>query len=151
MGEHRGRITRTSGMISRRAGCGESCTSGSEGGLGKPVGGDSGTAPQSDPYTHSAQFSVMCSRGASAPWSPGLASGEAAHNHRPAVRHEALVASGLAERRSTDDLDCAVPGKRLVAVPPGTASLVKEIFEAPGKARGCPLHRGAIGWERPDG
>jgi len=52
MGEHRGRITRTSGMISRRAGCGESCTSGSEGGLGKPVGGDSGTAPQSDPYTY---------------------------------------------------------------------------------------------------
>jgi putative transposase len=34
-----------------RAGCGESCTSGSEGGLGKPTGGNSGTAPQSDPYT----------------------------------------------------------------------------------------------------
>jgi transposase InsO family protein len=51
MGEHRSRITRTNGMTPWRAGCGESCTSGSEGGLGKPVGGDSGTAPQSDPYT----------------------------------------------------------------------------------------------------
>jgi putative transposase len=51
MGEHRSRITRTSGMNPWRAGCGESCTSGSEGGLGKPAGGDSGTAPQSDPYT----------------------------------------------------------------------------------------------------
>ena len=52
MGEHRSRITRTSGMNPWRAGCGESCTSGSEGGLGKPAGGDSGTAPQSDPYTY---------------------------------------------------------------------------------------------------
>ena len=51
MGEHRSRITRTSGMNPWRAGCGESCTSGSEGGPGKPTGGDSGTAPQSDPYT----------------------------------------------------------------------------------------------------
>jgi putative transposase len=51
MGEHRSRITRTSGMNPWRAGCGESCTSGSEGGLGKPAGGNSGTAPQSDPYT----------------------------------------------------------------------------------------------------
>jgi transposase InsO family protein len=52
MGEHRIRITRTSGMNPWRAGCGESCTSGSEGGLGKPTGRNSGKAPQSDPYTY---------------------------------------------------------------------------------------------------
>ena len=51
MDEHRIRITHTNGMNPWRAGCGESCTSGSEGGLGKPAGGNSGTAPQSDPYT----------------------------------------------------------------------------------------------------
>jgi transposase len=34
----------------RRAGCAETCTSGSEGGPGKRTGGDTGTAPRSDPY-----------------------------------------------------------------------------------------------------
>jgi putative transposase len=45
MGKYRIRINRTKGMNPWRAGCGESCTSGSEGGLGKPTGGNSGTAP----------------------------------------------------------------------------------------------------------
>jgi transposase InsO family protein len=39
-------------MISWRAGCAETCTSGSEGGPGKRAGGNSGTAPRSDPYTY---------------------------------------------------------------------------------------------------
>jgi transposase InsO family protein len=62
MGEHRIRITRTKGMNSWRAGCGESCTSGSEGGLGKPAGGNSGTAPQPDPYTehHTTEGKLYC-------------------------------------------------------------------------------------------
>jgi putative transposase len=51
MGEHRIRITRTSGMNPWRAGCGESCTSGSEGGPGKPTSREAGRAPRSDPYT----------------------------------------------------------------------------------------------------
>ncbi len=45
------RITRTSGMNTWRAGCGESRTSGSEGGPGKPTGRKAGRAPRSDPYT----------------------------------------------------------------------------------------------------
>ncbi len=44
-------------MNSWRAGCGESCTSGSEGGLGKPAGRNSGTALQSDPYTYCSTWS----------------------------------------------------------------------------------------------
>ena len=39
------------GVISWRAGCAETCTSGSEGGPGKRAGGNTGTAPRSDPYT----------------------------------------------------------------------------------------------------
>jgi len=38
------------GVISWRAGCAERCTSGSEGGPGKRNGGNTGTAPRSDPY-----------------------------------------------------------------------------------------------------
>jgi len=34
-----------------RAGCGESRTSGSEGGPGKPISRKAGRAPRSDPYT----------------------------------------------------------------------------------------------------
>lgn len=51
MDKHRIRITRTSGMSPWRAGCGENRMSGSEGGPGRPTGGDSGTAPRPDPYT----------------------------------------------------------------------------------------------------
>lgn len=40
------------GVISWRAGCAETCTSGSEGGPGKRIGGNTGTAPRSDPYTY---------------------------------------------------------------------------------------------------
>jgi hypothetical protein len=36
----------------RRAVCGESRTSGSEGGPGKPTGGNARTALRSDPYTY---------------------------------------------------------------------------------------------------
>jgi putative transposase len=39
------------GVISRRAGCAERCTSGSEGGPGNRAGRKPGTAPRSDPYT----------------------------------------------------------------------------------------------------
>ncbi len=46
------RITRTSGMNPWRAGCGESRTSGSEGGPGKRTVGRPGTAPRPDPYTY---------------------------------------------------------------------------------------------------
>ena len=40
------------GVIPRRAGCAETCTSGSEGGPGKRAGRKPGTAPRSDPYTY---------------------------------------------------------------------------------------------------
>ncbi len=45
------RITRTSGMTTWRAGCGESRTSGSEGGPEKPTSRKAGRALRSDPYT----------------------------------------------------------------------------------------------------
>src|SRR5450759_4261551 len=44
-------ITRTSGVNTWRAGCGESRMSGSEGGPGKPTSRKAGRAPWSDPYT----------------------------------------------------------------------------------------------------
>ena len=46
------RDTRTSGMNTWRAGCGESRTSGSEGGPGKPTSREADRAPWSDPYTY---------------------------------------------------------------------------------------------------
>jgi putative transposase len=52
MDEHAVRITRTRGMTPRRAGCGESRTSGSEGGPGNPTSRETGRAPRSDPYTY---------------------------------------------------------------------------------------------------
>jgi hypothetical protein len=51
MEEASARITRTSGMNPWRAGCGESRTSGSEGGPGRRSGRKTGTAPWPDPYT----------------------------------------------------------------------------------------------------
>jgi putative transposase len=45
------RITRTSGMTTWRAGCGESRTSGSEGGPEKPTSRKADRALRSDPYT----------------------------------------------------------------------------------------------------
>ncbi len=45
-------IIRTTGMNAWRAGCVETCTSGSEGGPGKRTGSNPGTAPRSDPYTY---------------------------------------------------------------------------------------------------
>ena len=44
-------ITRTSGMNPWRAGCGESRTSGSEGGPEKPTSPKTGRALRPDPYT----------------------------------------------------------------------------------------------------
>ncbi len=44
MGEH--------GMTPWRAGCAETCTSGSEGGPGKRIGRKANTAPRPDPYTY---------------------------------------------------------------------------------------------------
>ena len=46
------RITCTSGINTWRAGCGESRTSGSEGGPGKPTSRKADRAPRSDPYTY---------------------------------------------------------------------------------------------------
>ena len=51
MVEYRNRITRASGMNPWRAGCGESRTSGSEGGPEKPTNGNVGRALRPDPYT----------------------------------------------------------------------------------------------------
>ncbi len=47
-------------MNTWRAGCGGSRTSGSEGGPGRPTGGNSGTAPRSDPYTYVWTTSGFC-------------------------------------------------------------------------------------------
>ena len=52
MDERDDRTTRTSGMNTWRAGCGGSCTSGSEGGPGKPTRSKVGRALRSDPYTY---------------------------------------------------------------------------------------------------
>ena len=51
------RITRTSGVNTWRAGCGESRTSGSEGGPGKPTSRKADRAPWPDPYTYVATWS----------------------------------------------------------------------------------------------
>ena len=48
MGEH----DHNSGMNTWRAGCTRSCTSGSEGGPGKPTSRNADRAPRSDPYTY---------------------------------------------------------------------------------------------------
>ena len=45
-----------SGMTTWRAGCGESRTSGSEGGPGKPTSREADRAPRSDPYTYCRTF-----------------------------------------------------------------------------------------------
>ena len=52
MGELAIRITRANGVTTWRAGCGESRTSGSEGGPEKPTDRDVGRALRSDPYTY---------------------------------------------------------------------------------------------------
>ncbi len=52
MGELDNRTTPTSGMNTWRAGCGESRTSGSEGGPQKPTNRKAGRALRSDPYTY---------------------------------------------------------------------------------------------------
>jgi putative transposase len=54
------RITRTNGMSTWRAGCAETCTSGSEGGPEKPTGGNPGRALRSDPYTYVRTWAGMC-------------------------------------------------------------------------------------------
>ncbi len=54
------RITRTSGMNTWRAGCGESRTSGSEGGPRRRAGRKAGTAPRSDPYTYVRTWAGFC-------------------------------------------------------------------------------------------
>ena len=54
--ERRVRVMQTKlhqfGMNTWRAGCSGSCTSGSEGGPGKPTSRKAGRAPRSDPYIH---------------------------------------------------------------------------------------------------
>jgi single-stranded DNA-binding protein len=50
MGSHNGTQRKARGMNSWRAGCVETRTSGSEGGLRKRTGRKTGTAPQPDPY-----------------------------------------------------------------------------------------------------
>jgi hypothetical protein len=57
MGESGNRITRTNGMIPRRAGCSESCMSGSEGGPGRRISRKAVTAPRSDPYAYISTWS----------------------------------------------------------------------------------------------
>ena len=52
MGESRNTITPTSGMNPWRAGCSESCTSGSEGGPEKPTSRKADRALRPDPYTY---------------------------------------------------------------------------------------------------
>ena len=52
MGKSGNRIASTSGMISWRAGCGGSRTSGSEGGPGRPTSGNVDRALRPDPYTY---------------------------------------------------------------------------------------------------
>ncbi len=56
MDEQPARITSTNDMNLWRAGCAETCQSGSEGGPRKRTGGNTGTAPRSDPYTRGRRF-----------------------------------------------------------------------------------------------
>jgi transposase InsO family protein len=56
MGKRGVRTTRTSCVNLWRAGCGESRTSGSEGGPEKPTNGNAGRALRSDPYTYIATW-----------------------------------------------------------------------------------------------
>jgi len=48
------------GLILWRAGCAETCTSGSEGGPRKRAGRKAGTAPRPDPYTYVRTWSGFC-------------------------------------------------------------------------------------------
>ena len=57
MDDHTVRITRTNGITPWRAGCGESRTSGSEGGPERPTSRNVGRALRSDPYTYCSTWS----------------------------------------------------------------------------------------------
>ena len=133
MGEHRSRITRTSGMNPWRAGCGESCTSGSEGGLGKPAGGDSGTAPRSDPYTElhgPEKWLVLLPLRRDRYLQPlrgGLAGGSSRIGHAGRATHRGRHLSTRCRRRAADPSCRSGQPYNLAPVSP-----------APGRSRGPP-------------
>ena len=63
MVEYNNAFSPPSGMTTWRAGCGESRTSGSEGGPGKPTSREADRAPRSDPYTeHWTREGKLCQR-----------------------------------------------------------------------------------------
>ena len=84
-----------------RAGCVETCKSGSEGGSRKRTGRDAGTAPRSDPYTHFAGcpkiavFAVMDL--VTRKWITELVSAEETSTQVQVVFLDALEAEGLLE------------------------------------------------------
>ena len=68
MDEPHTRITRTSGLNPRRAGCSETGTSGSEGGPQKPTGRKTGRALRPDPYTDGGLTGGFFHDGRPVPW-----------------------------------------------------------------------------------
>ena len=92
------RIARTSDVIPGRAGCGESRTSGSEGGPRKRTGREAGTAPRSDPYTHFTKARVavtVVEDLVSRKWIADIVSSEETSTQVEIVFTDALAAEGL--------------------------------------------------------
>ncbi len=98
MDERGTRISRTSGMIPWRAGCGESRTSGSEGGPRRRTGREAGTAPRSDPYTHFTRAKVavtVVEDLISRKWLAEIVSAEETSTQIEIVFTDALAAEGI--------------------------------------------------------
>jgi hypothetical protein len=92
------RITRTSGVNPWRAGCGESRTSGSEGGPEKPTSREAGRALRSDPYTHFSRVQVavtVVEDLVSRKWIADIVSAEETSTQIEIVFTDALAAEGL--------------------------------------------------------
>jgi putative transposase len=98
MDERGDRITRTSGVNPWRAGCGESRTSGSEGGPEKPTSREAGRALRSDPYTHFSRVQVavtVVEDLVSRKWIADIVSAEETSTQIEIVFTDALAAEGL--------------------------------------------------------
>ena len=92
------RITFNSGVSTWRAGCSGSCTSGSEGGPGKPTRRKSNRAPRSDPYTHFTRAKsalTVVEDLVSRKWIADILSSEETSTQVEIVFTDALIAEGL--------------------------------------------------------
>ena len=105
-------------MDSSRAGCGESRTSGSEGGPGRRTGREIGTAPWPDPYTHYTRAGVAVTAVVdlvSRKWLAHVVSAEETSTQVQVAFTDALASEGLlavVEARQDEPVDPTVDDER---------------------------------------